>query len=141
MVYKKLLSLLLIPLLVSCTGTEPVPFKIGKDACDHCKMTLMSKNYGMEMITSKGKIFKFDDISCGVAYFNKNAKDGDRIFVSNHKDGSFVECSNAHYLKSEKNRTPMNSMIVAFHTLQAAEELKQIKGGEILKWDQVKGLY
>ncbi len=138
--YSKIIFLFALPIIAACTGSKPVPFKLGKDACDNCKMTIMSKNYGLQWITAKGKIFKFDDISCGVSYFKKNGADG-QVYVPDHLNGDFIEAEKAAFLKSSANRTPMNSTIVALSTKDAAEKLKKTKGGEILTWTQVKDLY
>lgn len=141
MIYKKLLILMAVPVIAACTGSEPVPFKVGKDGCDHCKMTIMSNKYGIELITAKGKVYKFDDISCGVTYSEKNAADGNKIYVADHQSGKLIDAKTAVYLKSDKNRTPMNSMIVAFSNSQDAEKMQKSKGGEILSWQQVSDLY
>ena len=139
--FKKLFTLLLLPALTACTTSDPVPFKVGKDACDHCKMTIMSKTFGMELITAKGKVFKFDDIICCVNYLNKNGKEGDLLYVAENSKGALIPASAAFYLKSEKNRTPMNSQIIAFSNKSAAVNVQKSKGGEILTWENVKALY
>lgn len=139
--YKKLLALFIIPFLVACTSTEPVPFKIGKDVCDHCKMTIMSNNYGLELLNDKGKAFKFDDISCGVQYRKAHSSESYKTYALDHKSGAFVETSMAFFLKSDKNRTPMNSNIVAFASKADAEKLQKSKGGELITWEAIQGLY
>ncbi len=40
-------------------NTEPQPIKIGEDACSFCKMSIADNRYGAEIITKKGKVFKF----------------------------------------------------------------------------------
>lgn len=141
MIYRKLLILMAVPVIAACAGTDPVPFKVGKDGCDHCKMTIMSNKYGIELITAKGKIYKFDDISCGVTYAEKNSAEGNKIYVADHQSGKLIDATAAFYLKSDKNRTPMNSMIVAFSSGTDAEKLQKSKGGEILTWKKVTDLY
>jgi len=136
----KTIITLLSTILLSCTAQGPVPFKIGKDACDHCKMTVMSKKNGMEFISDKGKIFKFDDISCGVNYLKANKPTG-KWYVADFQNGNLVEAEKAFYLKSDKLRTPMNSSIIAFATKEFAEKNKKKSGGEILTWPAVQDLY
>jgi len=50
-------------LLTACSH-EPDPIRYGKDACAHCKMTIMDKRFSAELITAKGKVFKFDAAEC-----------------------------------------------------------------------------
>lgn len=137
-------TLLLIPLLtalVACAPTDPVPFKVGKDGCDHCKMTIMSNLYGMELITEKGKIYKFDDISCAVSFYKKQTDAGIRIFVADHESGNLISAETANYVKSDQNRTPMNSMVVAFASEEKAKAFQKKKGGDIFTWNSVKDMF
>ncbi|MFL5807903.1 MAG: hypothetical protein ACJ749_00200, partial [Flavisolibacter sp.] len=54
---------ILVLALNSCS-TKPQPFAYGKDVCDDCSMTIMDPKFGGEIITKKGKVFKFDDAHC-----------------------------------------------------------------------------
>lgn len=47
----------------SCSQTVE-PIKIGVENCNYCQMTIMKNTNGSEIITNKGKIFKFDDHGC-----------------------------------------------------------------------------
>src|SRR5688572_4321047 len=55
--------------LLSCS-TEPQPFVYGKDACHSCKMTVVDKKFGAEIVTTKGKVYKFDDVNCLINFLN-----------------------------------------------------------------------
>jgi len=58
-------------LLLSCsTGSQPINY--GKDNCDFCKMTIMDQKFGTEIVTKKGKIYKFDSDECMRNFYNKN---------------------------------------------------------------------
>ena len=139
--YQKLLILFILPVITACTGSEPVPFKLGKDGCDHCKMTIMSNKHGLELITDKGKIYKFDDLSCGITYSKLHTTSGDKLYAVDYNTGAFLEANTAFYVKSDKNKTPMNSMILAFKSKTEAEKLQKSKGGVMLTWESVQDLY
>jgi len=47
------LSIIVLALLSACSRA-PEPIVYGKDACTHCKMTIMDKRFAAEIITSKG---------------------------------------------------------------------------------------
>ena len=55
--------------MLSCS-TEPQPLLYGKDGCHTCKMTLMDKKFGSEVVTTKGKVYKFDDVNCMIGFLN-----------------------------------------------------------------------
>lgn len=56
----------------SCT-TGPEPIRYGQDNCHHCQMTLMDKRFGAEIVTDKGKVYKFDDLNCLVNFMKAGA--------------------------------------------------------------------
>ena len=56
--------------MASCsTGPEPIAY--GHDGCAYCEMTIMDQRYGTELVTDKGKIFKFDSVECLVRYLKE----------------------------------------------------------------------
>ena len=61
-------------LLTSCS-TKPEPFAYGKDNCHTCKMGIMDPKFGTELITTKGKIYKFDDVSCMQYFLKSNTRE------------------------------------------------------------------
>ncbi|MCX8489678.1 MAG: hypothetical protein ORN54_01270 [Cyclobacteriaceae bacterium] len=48
-----ILSASILLLFISCS-TEPEPLVYGTDICHFCKMTLMDKKFGAELVTKKG---------------------------------------------------------------------------------------
>ena len=59
-----------LPGLQACSG-GPQPIQFGTDNCDNCKMTLVDRHYGCEIVTKKGKAYKFDDLNCMMAFLKK----------------------------------------------------------------------
>ena len=71
-------------LLLAC-NSGPQAISYGKDACSYCKMTIVEKPFGCEIVTSKGKVAKFDAIECLVAHFSETGKDSTiSIYVTDH---------------------------------------------------------
>ncbi|MDP9048272.1 MAG: hypothetical protein M3N14_09060, partial [Bacteroidota bacterium] len=62
----------------------------------------MDKRFAAEIITEKGKVFKFDDFGCLLTYVkNKNLHtDSALIFVAdfNHPEGAFLDARQAVYI-------------------------------------------
>ena len=57
--------------LFSCSkDSEPINY--GTDQCDHCRMTIMDKKFGAEILTKKGKAVKFDALECMINYLLEN---------------------------------------------------------------------
>lgn len=121
----------------SCSsGPEKIVY--GKDACDDCKMPIMDAKFGGEIITKKGKVYKFDDAHC-LAHFMKNGtvKESDvaeTVFMDYEKDGNFLKSPALYFVQSPQLKSPMNSNAAAFATQEAAEKKAGAVSGTVMDW-------
>lgn len=126
------LSVLFILSFTSCS-TSPQPIKVGTDACSFCKMGVADKRFGAELITKKGKVYKFDDLHCLFEFQESNTVKPEATqsvyvvdFESPH---GFVEMEKALFLRSEEFRSPMGSNVAAFGSQDAMRKnVKNYKG-------------
>lgn len=129
----------LIFCLMGCSFA-PKPIEIGKDLCEFCKMTIMEKRFGAELITSKGKIYKFDSIECLIGYIHQfplNEYPVKSLLVIDHSNpGEFIEAEKAFYLHSEKLPSPMGANLTAVQNQKTIEEYSATYGGEIWTWSE-----
>jgi len=126
--------------LSSCT-TQPQAFNLGKDVCDDCRMTIMDAKFGGEIITKKGRIYKFDDAHC-LANFIKsgNIQQADiaqTVFANYQSPNSFLDSKAAQFVISEQLKSPMNSNAAAFENKAAAEQKSKQINGTIKTWDEL----
>jgi copper chaperone NosL len=134
--------LALIPLMffTSCNA-QPEPFKYGIDNCHACKMGIMDPRFGAEIITTKGKVYKFDDLICIVRFLKSGAIKQEEIkqnvIINFEKENDFIDVKNAFFFVSNELRSPMGSNAAAFTTEQAAQKAKAGKEGELMKWDAI----
>lgn len=126
--------------LTSCT-VEPRPISYGEDACQHCKMTLMDRKFGAELVTKKGKIYMFDDVNCMLSFYNSNevatGEFSHKLVVDFTKPTKLVEADKAFYLKSSKIQSPMNSQVAAFENERDLKAAKNELGGIYLVWGEL----
>jgi len=123
----------------SCT-TEPQPISYGTDACHFCKMTIMDNKYGSELITSKGKVFKFDAVECMINYTIQNAEQTEKanLYVTNYEDPhDWILANNAVFLRSPNLPSPMGQFITSVKKMESAKEIQLEMGGEIQNFDEV----
>lgn len=135
------LFLLLSILFVSCSQ-EPEPIVYGKDACEHCKMTIMDHKYGAEIVTAKGKIFKFDAAECMVDFINdasdKISIEKDMFLTVNvAAPGTLIPADKAFFLKDKAFQSPMGGNLASFTSMQLAQNNLQNADGKILTWAQL----
>lgn len=116
-------------------SSGPRPIEIGKDACDYCKMSIADKNFGAEIITDKGKVYKFDDTHC-LAAFRKEKIDSNvvkEVYLVNYVEPhNFISGKDAILIRSDEIHSPMGGNIAAFDNQDAADQLqKEVQGEKI----------
>lgn len=123
--------------LSACEPTKPEPIKLNSDNCDNCGMTISNPKFAAELLTQKGRIYKFDDISCMINYKNDN-KDktaGSGFYISNFLgDNHLIPAETAIYIKGEKIQSPMGGNVAAFDNLDNANTYSLQFSAEITNW-------
>lgn len=129
--------------LMNCSS-EIEPINYGKEACHFCKMTIIDAKFGTEIITKKGKAYKFDDLHCLVNYMKENKineADLAHIVVNDFKnEKSFLPVYEAYFVKSDKFKSPMRGDIAAFKSKNVAEKAKP-NNVKIMSWASVFGSF
>ena len=136
-----LVSIFALMILASCNA-DPQPLQLGKDNCDFCQMTVSDARFGAEIVTAKGKVFKFDDMHCILAYLKSGVIDKKDI-----KDIYLVDFSGTHelknrnemfLLKSDKLHSPMGGNIAAFSSKDSLNDVMNNYEGQEIKWDSIE---
>ncbi|MBC7776530.1 MAG: nitrous oxide reductase accessory protein NosL [Phycisphaerae bacterium] len=127
---------------ISCS-TGPEPIRYGQDNCHHCKMTLTDKRFGAEIVTQKGKVYKFDDLNCLVNFLKSGEVPAENIAqtlsVDFKKTGQFVSVHQAFFLENEAIKSPMRADIASFSDKKDLDAVKaEIGGGKEMNWEGVK---
>jgi copper chaperone NosL len=119
-----------------------VPISYGHEACTHCRMTIMDKRFAAEILTGKGKAYKFDDLGCLLSYIQdqKFHDPAAKIFVADfvNPDGPFLDAAQATFVRSESLHSPMGGNMAAEATTASAEELNKELHGNLLTWGDLK---
>jgi copper chaperone NosL len=147
MVFRKSAVVALLPLMTlwSCNA-EPDPIQFGKDECSDCRMTLTDKRFGAEIMTKKGKSYKFDDLNC-LAHFKKTGslpatEIAAEYVVCFDKPGTFLKVNDALFLSGEQVRSPMRGDVAAFSSNNEMKKAKaDLGGGKELTWEAVAKLF
>ena len=132
----------LIPLLIltSCS-TQVEPFKYGADICYNCKMGIIDPKFGGEIVTKKGKNYKFDDVGCMVRYLKSGSLDqkdiSQTVVINYEKQNDFLDVSKVTFAAGDAIRSPMNFNAAAFSTKEAADKFLSDKTGKELNWNEL----
>ncbi|MGE0772307.1 MAG: nitrous oxide reductase accessory protein NosL [Cyclobacteriaceae bacterium] len=126
--------------LTSCS-TEPEPLAFGQDACHNCKMTLADHKFGAELVTTKGKIYKFDDLNCFLNFYNQHGQVdteyAHRLVIDFANPGQLIDAGSAFFVKSESIKSPMSSQLAAFADYEVMTTNKKKWKGIYLSWGEV----
>lgn len=127
--------------LGSCTN-EVSPLKIGVDACDNCKMTISDARFGAEIVTRKGRNYKFDDISCLLNFMHGGSLKKTEIEATYLTDYCsphlLIPVSKCTLSKSEQYGSPMNGNVASFANVDSATFYNGAKEGTILLWNKLE---
>jgi copper chaperone NosL len=134
-------ALVLLTIFLTSCSAQPEPFKYGTDVCTTCKMGIADIKFGNEIITKKGKIYKFDDIGCTVRFLRSGIveqKDIDQTVVINYeKKDDFLNVNKAVFVISEEIKSPMNFNTAAFTDKERATEFLKGKTGKLVDWNEL----
>lgn len=124
---------------LSACSNSPQPIEYGKDACHFCQMTIVDKIHGAEIVTDKGKIFKFDAAECLIRHKNELTSTEGFQFLTNHFESpeKLIPLEGATFLISENLPSPMGAYLTAFKTKVAAEGVKNEKKGKLYNWTEL----
>jgi copper chaperone NosL len=132
----------LLTMLQAC-GPKPVAIRYGEDKCVHCQMSIVDPRFGCELVTSKGKVYKFDAVECMVNYLQAMEAPADAaLLLTNTWDepGVLLDVNACVFLQSNELPSPMGMYLNPFHSENQALETQSRHGGKILRWDELKGI-
>ena len=123
----------------SCAKTEVVPIKLNVDTCDFCKMTIADGKYAAEVITEKGRVYKFDDIMCKVNYGKENSNTKiAAYYVSDYvQDNVLIPAKTAFFVSGGTIQSPMRGGIIAFSSENDAKEFGIKLKAKPVTWEAV----
>ncbi len=125
----------------SCGQKDPDPIKLNSDNCDNCGMTISNPKFAAVLFTTKGRTYKFDDISCLLDYKNDNKEKaiGAGLYVSNFlNDNKLLPVEIAVYIKGDNVKSPMGGNIAAFNDRESANTYAVDLSAEFTDWNAIK---
>ena len=137
---KTLKQLLIITcLLFFGCQVGPQPIEYGVDGCHFCKMTIVDKVHAAEVVTDKGKIYKFDATECMVNFRKEFDSSQIKLYLSNNylEAESLIDATQATFLISENIPSPMGAFLSAFSSREKAVEMQTNKGGTLYNWEEL----
>jgi copper chaperone NosL len=134
-----MVTTLLMLVLLSCGDKQPEALKLNAENCEYCKMTISDGKFAAQLITPKGRVYKFDDLLCMLNYKAENEKArGSADFICDYLNpGQFMETGPAIYVAGENFNSPMGGNIAAFSNADSAAAYSEKLGGSVIMWDNI----
>lgn len=128
--------LAIISISLSCDSSQSQPIKLHGDKCDYCSMAISDAKFGAELITKKGRVYKFDDIQCLQRYCKENPKtEYASFFVHDYsKSNILIDATKAFYIHHESFNSPMRGDIAAFSSKEEATKHSNKLKVPIMTW-------
>ena len=101
--------------LIGCK-VEPRQIDYNMDQCHACKMMIVDNRFGCELVTTKGKVFKYDAIECLVPEVVMNGEDYYEYILVTHFDEPAVlkNARESYYLIHAERPSPMGQNLSAY---------------------------
>lgn len=130
-----------VMLFFSSCSVDKDPIVVGKDNCDYCKMTISDSRFGAEIVTKKGKVYKYDEGQCLLSDVKEGSVKSEDIkdiyltdFCQNHE---LINQKNAVLLKSEEFKSPMGGNVAAFSQKDSMNHYKNTLNAEEVIWSNL----
>lgn len=137
----QIFSFLAFIALGTACSVKPEPIVYGKDNCHLCKMTIMNKHFGAEVVTTKGKIYKFDDVNCMINFLNSGYLEerevAHKLVIDFSQPEKLIDAPLAFFIRSPEIKSPMASQVASFETDESKNEYNQQWKGIYLTWGEL----
>jgi copper chaperone NosL len=132
---KYLYGTLFLVVLNAC-NPESKPIVYGEDKCEYCRMSIVDQRFGGEIVTQKGKVYKYDAVE------DKHVEDESKLklVLTNAYDspGKLTDVNSCYYLISKNMPSPMGMFLNPFVSLEAATVTQKEQSGAILSWKELR---
>lgn len=127
-----------MPLLIAFACKKgPEPIQYGKDPCDFCKMTISDPKFGGEIVTQKGRVYKYDAVECMINAIKEGRKDHAQILATPYDLPYTLKSKDSLvFVISPDIHSPMGANLAAFSNRLALDSLLD-KKASIISWDEL----
>lgn len=126
---------------ISCT-VEPSPIQYGNDECKFCMMKIMDERFGAEIVTEKGKIYKFDSAECMMRHMKESKGNSSHVLVTHiNAPNVLQDAKSSFFVICEHIPSPMGANLSSYPNEQFATAKVMELGGETYSWQALVEKY
>jgi len=126
-------------IILSACSSKPKAIEYGSDGCYFCKMTIVDKLHAAEIVTKKGKVYKFDATECMIHFLEEFDASTVKLYLSNNYSNpeELIDATQATFIISKNIPSPMGAFLSAFKNKEDAIKMQAEKSGDIYTWDEL----
>ncbi|WP_242157004.1 nitrous oxide reductase accessory protein NosL [Aestuariivivens sediminis] len=130
---------LVLALIFAGCNVAPQAIDYGHESCYFCKMTIVDKVHAAELVTQKGKVYKFDATECMIHFMKDFNVAEIELYLSNNftEPEVLIDATEATFLISKQIPSPMGAFLSAFKYRSDAEKIQQENGGRLYNWNEL----
>jgi copper chaperone NosL len=120
----------------SCS-ISPVEINYNEDECAFCKMKISDRRFGAELVTTKGKVYKYDSAECLLRTLAEDERNKYRyILVTDFlQPAELIDATEATFLVSPGRPSPMGGNLSAYLNHEDAISAKEDLGGSLQNFE------
>ncbi|MGV8992961.1 MAG: nitrous oxide reductase accessory protein NosL [Flavobacterium sp.] len=136
---KNVLYILIIGFFFSCNSNGPKPIALNSDDCSSCKMQIADGKFAAEVITTKGRAYKFDDIFCLKKYLKDNpSTEVKNYYISDFtQENELIDATTAFFSKGGSINSPMHGNTIATKSEEDVKKFASEFQSQPLTWSEV----
>jgi len=126
-------------LLFSCVSKTAQPIQLNVDNCDFCKMTITNAHFATQLITEKGRCYKFDDVMCMIQYskIDETTKNATFYVTNFANENQFIAAEKAYYLQGGTINSPMRGNTIALSTGLEVTSYQKKFNAQTTTWNKI----
>jgi len=138
--YKWIILMVSVFILAACSEEtfEPRDINPEVDVCHICNMSITHVDYAAQIVLKNGDYVVFDDIGCLMEYVLENGEEKVGAgYIRDMNSSQWLKIEDAVYVYSKDYWTPMNYGVVAFSSLEEANEYMEEQPGELVPYEEL----
>lgn len=137
---KKLIVFFLMTSLIFACSIEPSKIEYGKEACHFCKMNIVEKTHATQVVTKKGKPYKYDAIECMLNDLKVRDNNEIELFLVTDylNPTTLIDAKTATYLISPAVQSPMGANLSAFSIKEEAIKFVKTDVDKLFSWQEIQ---
>jgi copper chaperone NosL len=105
-------------------------------------MKIMDERFGAEIVTEKGKIYKFDSAECMLRYSAENPGNPKHVLVTHiNVPKELQDAKASYYVICKHIPSPMGANLSSYPNKEFATTKVMELGGETYSWDELSEKY